>query len=625
MRKHWIPLLLAVLLAAHFAWLCRYVVPAYASPDADGYFAQARLMATEGRVTFEAESPVQYIGMHWLETEEGRFISRYPPGLPVLLAGVWSVFGRGATFYLNPLLATLTLLLLFLLCRPWVGEKLALVAVVVFAVNPLANYHAIHSDAHTTSTFFLVGGLWLLDSWIRRGAWWRALGAGLVLGAIPAVRYAEAAAAIGIGVLVLLQLQKLAGRRKELLFLAAGVAVPVGLLMVHHQIQFGAVWKTGYALTNEQQIRWEYFQQNWRGYLDALMATGVGPFFVLGVAGLAGMVVKRETRALALGLGLVVAGIGAVYAGYYFNLGGGVASMRFLLPTLPLYILPAMWFFRQLSAPRVAKVALGVLLAMHLAQAVPAALQRMAGQREMASRSAFVLGWIEDHVAEGSIVTGSMRTHEPIHFTGKWKLADSTLLLGNQRVMDRADMLQGFFGAGEEFPMPMQRGKAEALRSKYRDLPPDESTLLALEDLRAWAGGAREIYWAGSSQETQRLESLSQGAVEFEKIGEIRTPQPDETVQAALGFAPGAGMAMMGMLRRRLGRPGGPGAGPPPGLGGPEGMYPPGAPGGPGAGALPGMGSRGGRGAPGFFPGGRMGMRRGGASSEAIQVYRLKF
>src|SRR5262245_57914097 len=97
---------LGAVVLAHFCWLAYYVVPAYASPDADGYFGEAELMVHKGRLTFEAESPAQFIGIHWLEKTDGTFISRYPPGLPLLLAGTWKLFGRAATFYLNPLLAS---------------------------------------------------------------------------------------------------------------------------------------------------------------------------------------------------------------------------------------------------------------------------------------------------------------------------------------------------------------------------------------------------------------------------------------------------------------------------------------------------------------------------------------
>ena len=165
----WAAMALLALLLAHFVWLCGFVAPGYASPDADGYFAQARLIATQGRTRIFPSSPVQYFGIHWLEQSNGQFINRYPFGLPMLLAGACSLFGREPTYYLNPLPATLILLFLLLLCRAWVGERLALAAAAVYAVVPLANQHAVHSDAHTAAAFFLTAGIWALDGWARRG------------------------------------------------------------------------------------------------------------------------------------------------------------------------------------------------------------------------------------------------------------------------------------------------------------------------------------------------------------------------------------------------------------------------------------------------------------------------
>ena len=143
------------------------------------------VIAAQGRTSLPPASPVQYFGIHWLEQENGEFISRYPFGLPLLLAGAWLLFGWQAAFYVNPLLATLTLLVLFLLCRAWVGEKLALAAAALYAVVPLANHHALHSDAHTAAAFFLIAGIWALDRWGRRGGAGLAIAAGLLLGYLP--------------------------------------------------------------------------------------------------------------------------------------------------------------------------------------------------------------------------------------------------------------------------------------------------------------------------------------------------------------------------------------------------------------------------------------------------------
>ena len=110
-----------VLAAAHLAWLAAHLAPAIMSPDANGYVVQARLIADTGRTSFVAASPVQFVGMHWLETTDGVFHSRYPAGLPLLFAEAWKVGGLGALLWVNPVLASATLLLVYGLARRFTG------------------------------------------------------------------------------------------------------------------------------------------------------------------------------------------------------------------------------------------------------------------------------------------------------------------------------------------------------------------------------------------------------------------------------------------------------------------------------------------------------------------------
>ncbi len=167
-RMPW-ALLISPLTLVHFVFLASFVRPAYSAPDADGYYAQARMLVLEGRSDFQPESPAQHLGVHWLEKEDGRFISRYPPGLSIVIGGVWKLFGRDASLYVNAVLASLTLPLVFLLCRPYSGNWLALVGVWVQAADPAANRHALNADSHTLTTFCMVGGLFPVGPLGRRG------------------------------------------------------------------------------------------------------------------------------------------------------------------------------------------------------------------------------------------------------------------------------------------------------------------------------------------------------------------------------------------------------------------------------------------------------------------------
>lgn len=156
-------------LILHFLFLLRLFAPAIATPDANGYWAQGSLLFTTGHTWFKPESDVQYIGIHWLVTESGRYYSRYPPGLAVLVGLVYKLFGFKASVLVNPILALLSLAGLYLLFRRWLGPWWGIAGVLVLAINPVFNQQALWCFAHMAVTFCLVWGLFFLARWSERG------------------------------------------------------------------------------------------------------------------------------------------------------------------------------------------------------------------------------------------------------------------------------------------------------------------------------------------------------------------------------------------------------------------------------------------------------------------------
>jgi hypothetical protein len=244
--------------------------------------------------------------------------------------------------------------------------------------------------------------------------------------------------------------------------------------------------------------------------------------------------------------------------------------MRFLLPTLPLYLLPAMWLFRQLRARQVAIAALGALMAVHLAYSVAESREQMGRQHESASRSAAALAWVEENIPEGSVIVADRTLHESVNFAGKWKLAmmPSMIAAGGRNI--------GPFGAAgdDETPRPMQADKLKRLRSGYEGLRPREAASLALTDIEAWAGGS-PVYWIGQEGAVERFGS--QTGAEFERVGGLKLPEVELARRRGPGGRP-AGNLRQQMLARAASRrasrpPGGPGFGPageqegPPGMG----------------------------------------------------------
>ena len=559
-----VPALLALLTAGHFLFLSHFVRPAHAAPDADGYYAQARLIVEEGRLTFEPESPAQHFGMHWLEKPDGSYVSRYPAGLPLLLGGVWAVAGRDATLWVNAALAALTLPALYLLAAPYIGPWPALAAAFVQAANPTANFHAVFADSHTAASFFLVLGWALLDGWRRKGCKWLGLAGGFALAVVPTVRYAEAAA--GVGAIVFLALLWRQGRR-DVYWPILGALAPAAALAAVNTAQFGAPWRTAYALTGESNLRWEYFLENWSMYIESILTSGVGLFAVLGALGALVMARDRGSRPLAAGLGLSALAVTLVYMGYYFNPGGGPSADRFLLPTLPLYLPPGIWFLRSAIPGRTFAFALAALAVVQAGIGASEGLARMADQAAKSDRSAKFLAGLQELVPPGAVLLAEPSAQEAVHFTGRWKQADLSLFGEGGPMGGRRRGMPGMEDLDDDRPMPMQRNKGKALRARYEGLDPREKTALLLGDLEAWANPDSEIYAVSIEEEPSPAFRALQRAAELIPVGRIEIPEDDEP-QPRGRRRPGPGFGPPGFGPPGGGPPGRPGGRPPNPMGG---------------------------------------------------------
>jgi len=398
----------------------------------------------------------------------------------------------------------------------------------------------------------------MLDWWGRSPARWRAICAGLLLGIVPTIRYAEVVAVLGIATFLIWHVYRQRSRARDLGYAFLGASVPISLLALHNWSAFGAPWLTGYSLTNEQTgFSWQWFESHLLPNYEALMSGGAGLFFALGIVGLIAMLAEHKTRPLAACLTLVIGPITVVYTAYYW--GGGQQSLRFFLPVLPLFLLPAMWVFHRMRGAVAARVGALGLAAITVAIGIPESTARMQQQQRNTHRAAVAAGWISEHVPAGSVVVASHGVNDTLHYYDRWKLAESELLRGRNRFSPRGVRRGGgMFGGGPDGPSPMQPGKAEDLRKKYEDLPADDRSLEMALDLVDWAGKS-DIYWVGSESEVQNFVDAIGGIYKFAKVGEFEIddpPAPARERSRPRGF----GM-VPGMRGPRGG--GGPGFGPP--------------------------------------------------------------
>src|SRR3954470_21429369 len=175
----WAGIVVGVWIVAYAVFMGMRFVPALSEPDDNGYFAQGSLIAQTGRSWFVAESDAQYVGMHWLLTPDGKYVSRYPPGLAVVIAGVEKVFGWRGAALVNPAFAVVGLVGFYLLARRLVGEWWAVVGTIILGAMPEYVHHGLGFDSHIAVAFCVIWGLYFLVRWWQEGKWWEAFAAGL--------------------------------------------------------------------------------------------------------------------------------------------------------------------------------------------------------------------------------------------------------------------------------------------------------------------------------------------------------------------------------------------------------------------------------------------------------------
>jgi 4-amino-4-deoxy-L-arabinose transferase-like glycosyltransferase len=605
LRVPWGPIALAAVLLAYALLLSTRYAPAISEPDDNGYFAQGTLLAQTGRTWFTPASDAQYIGMHWLITPRGHYISRYPPGLAVIIGAVYLVGGWQASLLVNPALSVLSLIGVYLLCRRLVATGWALCAVVLLAINPTFVHHALAGDSHMGVTACVAWGLYWLVQWSQEGRIRQVFLAGLVLGCIPTIRYPDAVMALGIGLFLLMHRRHLPSIGRHYLAAVVGAAIPIVPLLIRNQMVMGAFWRTGYSLTNEQTgFSWQYFTEHALNYVTILHSGGVGLLLALGVVGLVHLICRPQSRALGLMLTFMAVPMLLLYMAYYWAPAmGASATMRFILPTFVVYVLAGVWVLSMMAAqaPRAARLAVpAVVVAVQFLWGAAALRQdanRLHYQKQSLAQATKALQGV---ASRGDVVIGSNNLLQQLDFVREWKVADASYLRGGMGGPGGgpggpggppvAGTRRGFGGGPSgpddpDAPSPMQQQKRDLQREKYSGTT-DQRWDKFIDDVLAWADGGK-VWFIGT--ETELTNTLGSEGVKIV----ARVPLPEMPQMSGPG---GPGMGGPGMGGRGRGGQGGGFQGPP---GGPGGNF-----GGPGGNVGGQRGNFPGRGGPGGGPGG---------------------
>ena len=514
--------LAALAAAAHFALLMQYFEPAAAARDAQAYFGQARLLAHTGRLCMNAESPIQYVGYHWTQTGPNTYCGKYPPGLPVILAGARRVAGANAMLTVNPVLASASLALVFLICNAWSGAGWGFLAMLLLAANPLTNKHALYGDSHTASAFFLLLAIWLAVSWTRSRRLPLVFAAGLAAGFIPSIRYSEVLFLPALAAFVLLEGRTRGDAIRNVLAFAAGAAVPLAVLCLHNHAAYGAFWKTGYA-SEAGAFGWVYFRQAFVTWPQRMLAEGGAYAFALGAFGIAAACARRGAWKQGALLAALVIPSSLMYMSFH---AAPFAPLRYLIPALPLFAIGAASFVKMLSGGRVAEgaVAAAVIASLNLYWGVPLSAQALGALRVRHRGLAMATAMLRAHAPEGSIVIADEIILQQLDSAGNWRLADEAVLLRRGRPQKAP--------AGVHESQQALTSRDRFLIQRYASPAPQQLLGVFEEDVRAWAH-TRRVFWLTTRE---RMNAFTNGEPQNRGLaarrvlrippGPRRTPSP---------------------------------------------------------------------------------------------------
>lgn len=495
-------LIVSGLCVFYFLFLLNFFAPAISTPDAQGYFTQGRIIATQGRTFLVPENNLQYIGPHWHSQDGKKYYTTFPPGLPCLIAIGYKLFGANSTFLVNLILATLSLLLFFLLCRTWLSSIWALVATFFLSINPFYNEHALFGDSHISVIFFFLLGLLFLIKAVKRENYVYAFISGIAMGVIPTIRYAEFILCIVFGAYILWLFYKKRIPLKIFISFLIGILGPLIMLAVRNYLAFGKPWMTGYSLASSQALFGiNYLVKHFIPFVIMLVTSGMGILFLFSIGGFIKILKNQDTRAIGTYYLSSVIILTFLYMGYSWRV--DPQAMRFLLPTFPLYTFTAVYFISHLN--RKYKIAfLSIALLVSLPWGVFSSLRAVKPLYVKNRILAEITEAVEKRIEDGSIIITYEGICQNLDLYGRWKLVDISIL-------SKANVLP--------FRRPIKPIRNKYAENVYNPLYGEEFKEQLIKDLNQWS--AKRIYIIAYENEIEVLGRLLEDRFNIDKRGFI--------------------------------------------------------------------------------------------------------
>ena len=212
--------------------------------DEIAYLFQARLYQS-GRLYAPSPCAREFFDFPHI-INNGKWYSIYPPGYPLLLVPGLLVH---APWLLNPVLAALAIVLIFLLGKEIYGREVGRLAALLAAVSPWFLLMSSTLMSHTSSLFFNTLFLLLLFRFLRRPSPGLGLAAGASWGIAFLIRPLNALF-FSLVFLVYFALRLLRrpadGARRKAIALPVAALVSIGILLLYNELTTGSPFQMGY-------------------------------------------------------------------------------------------------------------------------------------------------------------------------------------------------------------------------------------------------------------------------------------------------------------------------------------------------------------------------------------------
>ena len=124
--------------------------------------------------------------LFWIDDATRTDLAQYPPAFPALVALIYKVTGERSAYSVQLVLWFADLILSFLLIAGIAltvfGSRAAIASAFVVALSPLFAMYAAYPSPDVATTWFVLGGNWVLLLAVKRKSVWLALAAGVALG-----------------------------------------------------------------------------------------------------------------------------------------------------------------------------------------------------------------------------------------------------------------------------------------------------------------------------------------------------------------------------------------------------------------------------------------------------------